>query len=134
MATVIPNLEARQPGGRNAALNHAVWTLGRRIAAGALEQADVEDALYAAAVANGTWSPRIVSVSVGRVSAADWVPGWRRRSTWTLTRRADHCGGGVVVLDDPLSVGGCSLCPCLGLDGGGPGRRGKRCRLKGTTS
>jgi hypothetical protein len=41
------------PGGRNAALDHAAWTLGRWIAAGALEQADVEEALYAAAVANG---------------------------------------------------------------------------------
>jgi hypothetical protein len=38
------------PGGRNAALNHAAWTLGRWIAAGALEQRDVEDALYAAAL------------------------------------------------------------------------------------
>ena len=45
MATVIANLEATQPGGRNAALNHAAWTLGRWIAAGALEQADVEDTL-----------------------------------------------------------------------------------------
>jgi hypothetical protein len=53
MATVIANLEATQPGGRNAALNHAAWTLGPWIAAGALEQHDVEDALYAAAVANG---------------------------------------------------------------------------------
>ena len=33
------------------ALNHAAWTLGR--AAGALEQADVEDQLYADAVING---------------------------------------------------------------------------------
>jgi hypothetical protein len=53
MATVIANLEATQPGGRNAALNHAAWTLGRWIAAGALEQADVDDTLYVAAVTYG---------------------------------------------------------------------------------
>ena len=35
------------------ALNHAAWTLGRWIAAGTLEQTDVEDALYAAAEHNG---------------------------------------------------------------------------------
>ena len=53
MATIIANLEAVQSGERNDALNHAAWTLGRWIAAGALEQHDVEEALYAAAVANG---------------------------------------------------------------------------------
>jgi hypothetical protein len=41
-----------RPGWNNA-LNHAAWTLGRWIAAGALEQSDVEEALYAAAVQNG---------------------------------------------------------------------------------
>jgi hypothetical protein len=49
MDRVITNLEAAGPGGRNTALNHAAWTLGRWIAAGALEQCDVEDELYAAA-------------------------------------------------------------------------------------
>jgi hypothetical protein len=39
--------------GRNNALNGAAWTLRRWVAAGALEQAEVEDALYAAALANG---------------------------------------------------------------------------------
>lgn len=34
-ATVIANLEGAQPGGRNDALNHAAWTLGRWVAAGA---------------------------------------------------------------------------------------------------
>jgi hypothetical protein len=48
MDTVIANLETTAPGGRNAALNHAAWTLGRWVAAGALEQAAVEDELYAA--------------------------------------------------------------------------------------
>ncbi len=53
MASVIDNLEAVAPGGRNAALNGAAWTLGRWVAAGALEQRDVEDELYAAAEDNG---------------------------------------------------------------------------------
>src|SRR5204863_10068808 len=39
--------------GRNAALNSAAWTLGHWVAAGALDQAAVEDALYAAVGQNG---------------------------------------------------------------------------------
>ncbi len=39
--------------GRNDVLNRAAWTLGRWVAAGALEQGDVEDELYAAADHNG---------------------------------------------------------------------------------
>ena len=39
---------ARVPvGGRNAALNKTAWTLGKWVAAGALSQSDIEDALYA---------------------------------------------------------------------------------------
>jgi hypothetical protein len=53
MAKVIDNLESTAPGGRNAALNGASWTLGRWVAAGALEQCDVEDELYNAAERNG---------------------------------------------------------------------------------
>jgi hypothetical protein len=53
MAGVISNLETVQPGGRNAALNHAAWTLGRWVAVGELEQTDVENALYAAATRIG---------------------------------------------------------------------------------
>ena len=53
MVQGLDNLASVAPGGRTAALNHAAWTLGRWIAAGALEQADVEDALDVAAVANG---------------------------------------------------------------------------------
>jgi hypothetical protein len=45
--------DERSAGGRNTVLNHAAWTLGRWVAAGALEQADVEDGLYTAAVRNG---------------------------------------------------------------------------------
>ena len=52
MASVIGHLETTAPGGRNDALNRAVWTLGRWVAAGALEQSDVEDELYAAAEHN----------------------------------------------------------------------------------
>ena len=53
MDSVIAGLEGTPPGGRNAALNRAAWTLGRWIAAGALEQGDVEDELYDAAERNG---------------------------------------------------------------------------------
>jgi hypothetical protein len=55
MDRVIRNLQtAARPGpGRNNALTIAAWTLGDWIADGVLEQHDVEDALYAAAVRNG---------------------------------------------------------------------------------
>jgi hypothetical protein len=53
MASVIASLETAAPGGRNDALNRVAWTLGRWNAAGALEQTDVEDELYAAAILNG---------------------------------------------------------------------------------
>jgi hypothetical protein len=53
MEGVIHNLETATRPGRNNALNGAAWTLGRWIAAGALEQGEVEDALYVAALANG---------------------------------------------------------------------------------
>ncbi len=54
MASVIAKLESMPPdSGRNNALNHAAWTLRRWVAAGALEQAQVEDALHAAAARNG---------------------------------------------------------------------------------
>ncbi len=52
MASVVAGLESTSLDGRNAALNGTAWTLGRWIAAGALEQANVEDELYAAAVRN----------------------------------------------------------------------------------
>ena len=52
MTKVVDELAKTPPGGRNGALNHAAWTLGRWIAAGALGQADVEDALYVAALHN----------------------------------------------------------------------------------
>lgn len=53
MRSLISTLVNAQPGGRNAALNNAAWTLGRWIGAGALEQVEVENALYDAAVRNG---------------------------------------------------------------------------------
>ena len=53
MAKVLDELAKTPSGGRNSALNHAAWTLDRWIAAGALEQTEVQEALYAAAVANG---------------------------------------------------------------------------------
>jgi hypothetical protein len=53
MNGVIGKLGAVAAGGRNNALNGAAWTLGHWVAAGALEQRVVEDALYAAAERNG---------------------------------------------------------------------------------
>jgi hypothetical protein len=53
MTQVLDNLASRARGGRNAALNRAAWTLGRWVAAGALEQSEVEDGLYDAAERNG---------------------------------------------------------------------------------
>jgi hypothetical protein len=53
MDGVIRNLETATRPGRNTALNGAAWMLGRWIAAGALEQTEVEEALYGAAGANG---------------------------------------------------------------------------------
>ena len=45
---------ARVPaGGRNAALNKTAWKLGQWVAAGALDQGEVEDALHGAAERNG---------------------------------------------------------------------------------
>jgi hypothetical protein len=48
MASVIDKLDAADPGGRNDANNRALWTPGRWIAVGAIEQRVVEDELYAA--------------------------------------------------------------------------------------
>lgn len=50
---VVANLQGERPGGRNAALNRAAWTLGRWLAAGLLDQIHVEEELIAAAEANG---------------------------------------------------------------------------------
>ena len=41
------DLETTAPGGRNDALNHTGWTLGRCIAVGALDQRDLEDRVWA---------------------------------------------------------------------------------------
>ena len=54
MDTVIRDLAGMAPNsGRNAALNRAAWTLGHWVAAGALDQAAVEDALFGAAEQDG---------------------------------------------------------------------------------
>jgi hypothetical protein len=50
---VADNLSGVASGERNAALNRAAWTLGHWVAAGALDQGEVEDVLYAAAEHNG---------------------------------------------------------------------------------
>jgi hypothetical protein len=83
MARVVDNLVGAQPGGRNAALNHAAWTLGRWVVVGALEQACVEDALYAAAERNGlvsddgqrqTWATIRSGINAGLSEAATLTP------------------------------------------------------------
>jgi hypothetical protein len=53
MAKVIAELATTPAGGRNATLNKAAWKLGQWVAAGALGQGAVEDALYGAAERNG---------------------------------------------------------------------------------
>jgi hypothetical protein len=86
MATVIDGLEARQPGGRNAALNAAAWTLGPWVAAGVLEQNDVEDALFGAAERNGLvrddgarqcWATIRSGLSAGLQEPIDWTDNQR---------------------------------------------------------
>jgi hypothetical protein len=49
----LDNLAIVAAGGRNAALNRAAWTLGRWVAAGAFDQAEVENGLYDAVERNG---------------------------------------------------------------------------------
>ena len=53
MAKLIDELARVPAGGRNAALNKTAWKLGRWVAAGVLDQGEVENALYAAAEHNG---------------------------------------------------------------------------------
>lgn len=74
MADVVASLPAAAPGGREAALNHAAWVLGRWIAGGALKQGDAEDAIYAAAERNSlvaddgqrqTWATITSGLSAG---------------------------------------------------------------------
>jgi hypothetical protein len=53
MTKVMAGLVMAPAGGRNVALNKAAWRLGQWVAAGALDQAMVEVALFAAAERNG---------------------------------------------------------------------------------
>ena len=46
-------MNSRSAAASTRSRQHAAWTLGRWIAAGALEQADIEDELYMAALHNG---------------------------------------------------------------------------------
>jgi hypothetical protein len=75
LTQVLDNPASVAPGGRNAAINHAAGTQGRSVAAGALEPAEVDDGLYAAAVRNGlvaddgqrqTWATIRSGLSAGR--------------------------------------------------------------------
>ena len=95
MEGVIRNLARATQPGRNAALNGAAWTLGHWIAAGVLDQGVVEDALFAAAEANGlvsdptdgprkTWATIRSGLSKGLLQpvdldADDWSPPPRAR-------------------------------------------------------
>jgi hypothetical protein len=97
------DLEATASGGRNHALNHTAWTLGRWVAAGALEQREVEDALYGAAERNGlvsdpkdgprkTWATIRSGLRAGLqrpidLAADEQPPGWRRRGVRRRSRR-----------------------------------------------
>ena len=80
MSTVAANLSAAQPGQRNTALNHAAWSLGRWVAAGALDQSTAEDQLYGAAQHNGlvaddgdrqTWATIRSGIGAGLQSPRD---------------------------------------------------------------
>ena len=93
LAKLIEDLARVPAGGRNAALNKTAWKLGHWVAAGALEQAAVEDALYAAAERNGLvaddgarqcWATIRSGLSAGLqqpidLDAADRPPVGRRR-------------------------------------------------------
>lgn len=88
MDGVIRNLETVTRPGRNNALNGAAWTLGHWVVAGAVEQRDVEDALYAAAEANGLvaddgsrqcWATIRSGLSAGLQQPVDLVADDRRR-------------------------------------------------------
>ena len=109
MAQVLDNLASVAPGGRNAALNNAAWTLGRWVAAGALEQRDVEDALYDAAELNGLvdddgdrqcWATIRSGLSAGLLEPIDRTvdgvaPGRAEASAWnkSRTRRGSRSEG-----------------------------------------
>ena len=65
MAAVVARVAALQPGTRNSGLNVAAWTLGHWIAAGALEQSEVEDGLFDAAARNGLVARRWRASNLG---------------------------------------------------------------------
>ena len=100
---VIETLARQQEPGRNNALNRAAWTLGHWVAAGALDQGEVEDALFAAAERNGlvsdpkdgprkTWATIRSGLSAGLrqpidLDADDQRPARRRRGVRRRGRR-----------------------------------------------
>ena len=146
MAGVLANLEHTVPGGRNTTLNAAVFTLGRWIAAGRLEQTVVENALYAAAERNGLvaddghrqcWATIRSGLSAGLQQPSTWMlsdagydrshtsrggPGGRARHTASTSRSAGA----------PRPE-----CQHARTDGGpfaGTIARGRRCRRSTSTS
>jgi len=101
MDQVVRKLASMAPNsGRNSALNGAAWTLGHWVVAGALDQTEVENALFAAAERNGlvsdpkdgprkTWATIRSGLSAGLrqpidLDADEWSPSPRPR------RRRQH--------------------------------------------
>ena len=101
MRKVIQALAAQPEPGRNTALNHAAWTLGHWVAAGALDQTAVEDALYGATERNGLvaddgqrqcWATIRSGLSKGLLQPVDldadeWSPSPRPRRKRRHARR-----------------------------------------------
>jgi hypothetical protein len=94
------------------ALNHTAWTLGRWVAAGALEQAKVEDALYVAGCATG-WFITMAIARPGRRSAAASALAYKNRSTWEADA-GDELGDDVI---GPADRGSAANWPRLALAG-----------------
>jgi len=87
-------MNSRSAAASTRSRQHAAWTLGRWIAAGALEQADIEDELYMAALHNGlvhddgqrqTWGT--IHSGLGARPAAAHRPGRRRPPRRRLAKR-----------------------------------------------
>jgi hypothetical protein len=125
---VIDEVAGTPAGGRNDALNRAAWTLGRWVAAGALEQAEVEEALYAAAERTGLVGddderPTSATIRSGLSAGlrhpmeadADARPAGGRR------RRGSRGGprGTRWLRVSPACGGGCRCWPCSPISGCG---------------
>lgn len=89
---------ARMPaGGRNAALNKTAWKLGQWVAAGALYQGEVEDALYAAAETNGLVADDGQRQCWATIRSG-WAPACRKRPAGRHTRAAPATGQDMIMI------------------------------------